>query len=215
MPLYRVRPTRVSPGMSLPGLAAALWICRLWPPRLAAAVVALALCSPVSAGGLFELDTKPQAPDFELLDIGGETYRLSEHRGRVVLVNFWASWCAPCRAEMPSLERLKQRIDGEDFEILAINLGETKEDISRFYFSVSPPLTFKLLMDRDQQASQYWPMRGLPMTFLVDKEGRVTHVSQGARRWDTSEVSEVIESLQGDAGRTTGLIDGAEAGGDS
>lgn len=171
------------------------------------------------AGDLTALNSRPVAPDFELEDMGGSRYRLSDLRGTVVLVNFWASWCAPCRAEMPSLERLKNRIEKPDFKILAVNLGERKEDISRFYFSLNPPLTFKILMDRDMSASQYWPMRGLPMTFLVDKAGRVTHVSRGARRWDTDDVAEIIEFLHdtppqdGGAGLATG--DGAVAGADS
>ncbi|KAA3632008.1 MAG: TlpA family protein disulfide reductase [Proteobacteria bacterium] len=149
----------------------------------------------VQAGSLVALGSRPVAPDFELEDIGGVTHRLSDMRGTVVLVNFWASWCAPCRAEMPSLERLKKRVDTTSFEVLAINLGESKEDISRFYFSLDPPLTFKILMDRDMHASQFWPMKALPMTFLVDKSGRVTHVSRGARRWDTIEVAKIIEFL--------------------
>ena len=162
-------------------------------------VFALCMFLPLAsshAGGLVELNSQPMAPDFDLPDIGGEKHRLSEFRGDVILVNFWASWCAPCRAEMPSLERLKQTVGDSDFKIMAINIGESKQEISRFYFSVSPPLSFKLLMDSDMSASQYWPMRGLPMTFLVDRAGRVTHVSQGAQRWDTKNVRDVIRQLQ-------------------
>ncbi len=154
------------------------------------------------AGGIVELNSRPMAPDFELFDIGGVPHRLSDYRGSVVLVNFWATWCAPCRAEMPSLERLKQSIGGDDFKILAINMGETKRDISKFYFSVNPPLTFEMLMDSDMDASQYWPMKGLPMTFMVDKSGRVTHVSQGARRWDTHEANDIVRILQTASNKT-------------
>jgi thiol-disulfide isomerase/thioredoxin len=169
----------------------------------ALAVAAIASTSSM-ASGLVELNSRPAAPDFELADIGGKLHRLSDLKGTVVLVNFWASWCAPCRAEMPSLERLKKRVHADDFHILAINIGEGKEDISRFYFSVNPPLTFEILMDHDMSASQYWPMRGLPMTFIVDKGGRVTYVSRGARRWDTPEVTRVIESLAKDPASESG-----------
>lgn len=166
-------------------------------------LLALALSSGflegAEAGALVALNSRPMAPDFELEDIGGKAHRLSDMKGSVVLINFWATWCPPCRAEMPSLERLKTQVNDADFRIVAVNLGEKKEDISRFYFSLNPPLTFKVLMDRDMRASQFWPMKGLPMTFLVDKAGRVTHVSQGARRWDTNEVKGIIEALGRDS----------------
>ena len=155
----------------------------------------LSLCS---AGELVQLKSRPAAPDFELPDIGGATHRLSDYRGQVVLVNFWATWCAPCRAEMPSLERLKRNFQNSELKILAVNLGETKREISNFYFKTDPQLTFKLLMDLEGDASQYWPMRGVPMTFLIDKDGNVSHVSEGAKRWDTSEVAKVIRELQED-----------------
>lgn len=147
------------------------------------------------AGNLTALTTRPSAPDFELIDIGGETHRLSSLKGKVVLLNFWASWCAPCRAEMPSLQRLLQLIGNEEFVILAVNLGESKEDIARFYFSINPPLTFTLLMDSDLAASQYWPVQGLPATFLLDRAGRVSHVSHGARRWDSDDAVIAIRRL--------------------
>ncbi|GJL82253.1 MAG: hypothetical protein DHS20C01_18870 [marine bacterium B5-7] len=165
------------------------------------AIVLLALffwSSGMHAGELVALNTRPLAPDFELNDLGGKSYSLSKLRGSVVVVNFWASWCAPCRSEMPSFEGLYKRIDSPDFRILAINLGEDREVVSRFYFSLGEPLTFTVLLDPLMTASQYWPMRGLPMTFIVDKSGRVTHVSRGARHWDTAEVAELIASLQRD-----------------
>jgi thiol-disulfide isomerase/thioredoxin len=164
--------------------------------RIVSLFILLIVTSLAWGGGLVKLNSNPLAPDFELPDIGGELHRLSEHRGDVVLVNFWASWCAPCRAEMPSLERLQQSLSDTDFHILAINIGESKRQISDFYFSIAPVPSFSLLMDEDMAASQYWPMRGLPMSFLLDRNGRVTHVSQGAQHWDSHKVKALIKELQ-------------------
>lgn len=146
-------------------------------------------------GRLVQLPDRPDAPDFELPDIGGGRHRLSDYRGKVVMVNFWATWCTPCRAEMPSMERLKQYFQTSDLVILAVNLGDSKREISRFYFSVDPPLTFTLLMDTQGSVSSLWPMRGLPMTFILDRSGQVTHISEGANHWDSPEVARVIRML--------------------
>ncbi len=165
-----------------------------------AALVASCLASahwPASAraGNLVDLASRPAAPDFVLQDIDGRVHRLSQMRGAVVLINFWASWCAPCRAEMPSLERLRQRVDEKDVRILAVNLGERREAVTRFAASLDPAPTFDILLDRELHASRSWPTRVLPITYIVDKGGRVTHVSRGARYWDGAEVVELIHAL--------------------
>lgn len=148
-----------------------------------------------TAGGLQALDSKPQAPDFELQSLTGETVRLSTLKGKVVLVNFWASWCAPCRAEMPSMERLWKKMDRENFNLLAINAGQEKSDIAKFFFSLRKPITFPVLLDEQSSASQYWPIKALPVTFILDREGRVAYVSHGAKRWDSKKVRQVLQQL--------------------
>jgi thiol-disulfide isomerase/thioredoxin len=148
------------------------------------------------AGELIQLKSRPQAPDFELADIGGKIHLLSDYRGEVVLVNFWATWCVPCRAEMPSLERLNRNFKGTKLEILAVNWGESKRKVANFYFETDPPMSYKMLLDPDKSASQFWPMQGLPMTFLVDREGHVSYISSGGRHWDTAEVAKIIRQLQ-------------------
>jgi len=166
--------------------------------RLASAVLAGLMVlgsSSAAAGGLNMLSQRPEAPNFELQDIGGQPHLLSLYRGKVVLLNFWASWCAPCRAEMPSLQRLHDLLKNEDLVILAINIGERKQDIANFYFQIDPPLSFTILMDPDMSASQYWPVSGLPATFLIDRSGRVSYISHGARRWDANDALKVIRDL--------------------
>jgi len=159
------------------------------------ALAAASVAYPANIGGLTELPERPPAPNFELPDIGGKLHTLSDLKGKVVLVNFWATWCPPCRAEMPSLERLWNQLKDEDFEILAVNIGESNEQIAHFYFSMRTPLTFTILADRNNQASQYWPIRGLPGTYVIDRKGRVTHVAHGARRWDTSEIVSTLKQV--------------------
>ncbi len=159
------------------------------------ALTPVAVAHAAAFGALTELPGRPPAPDFELPDIGGKLHRLSDLKGKVVLINFWATWCPPCRGEMPSLERLWNQLKDQDFKILAVNIGESNEQIAHFYFSVRTPLTFSILTDRHRLASQYWPLRGLPGTYVVDREGRVTHVAHGARRWDSREMIRTLQKV--------------------
>ena len=154
---------------------------------------------PALAGGIVAVESKPLAPDFELQSLTGNPVKLSDLKGKVVLVNFWASWCAPCRAEMPSMERLWKKMDKENFTMLAINAGQEKSDIAKFFFSLRKPITFPVLIDARGSASQYWPIKALPVTFIIDKEGRVAYVSHGAKRWDSKKVRALLQQLIGEA----------------
>ncbi len=97
--------------------------------------------------GLTSLPDRALAPDFQLTDIDGKTHRLSNYRGRVVIVNFWATWCPPCRAEMPSMQRAWQALKPEGIPVLGINVGEDEDTI--FEFTANYPVEFPLLMDLD------------------------------------------------------------------
>lgn len=169
------------------------------PSRAAAfglVVLCLALIAPSAhAGGLAFLRIRPTAPDFELRDVYGDPYRLSELRGSVVLVNFWATWCPPCRAEMPVLQRVWDKLKDKDFRLLAIGMGDDRATINRFYHSMTTPLTFTLLPDRQNRLSQVWPVRGIPVTFVVDKEGRIASTVHGVMNWDQPEVLSAIRRL--------------------
>ena len=100
-------------------------------------------------------------PPLALVDVGGRLYRLDDYRGKVVLVNFWATWCEPCREEMPSINRLRASLAGRPFEVLAVNLAESESRIRRFVEQL--PLEFPVLMDRDGAAAKSWRARLLPM----------------------------------------------------
>ncbi|MGD8615130.1 MAG: TlpA disulfide reductase family protein [Gammaproteobacteria bacterium] len=137
---------------------------------------------------------RPAAPDFKLPDIDGATHRLSDYRGKVVIVSFWATWCPPCREEMPSMQRAWKRLKQENTVILAVNVGEDEDTI--FTFTADYPMDFPLLMDLDSSVVQRWPVRGLPTTFVVDPQGRIVYRAVGSRDWEDPLILKTLRSLQ-------------------
>ncbi len=138
---------------------------------------------------------RPAATDYALEDLDGRTQRLSGQRGKVVLVNFWATWCPPCRKELPSMQRLWEKLKSEPFAMHAIDTGETAEEILPFIFATGTELTFPILLDRDNRTLGQWPVVALPTTFIVDKQGRVTYRSVGGREWDDPTLIEELRRL--------------------
>ncbi|MEO8143070.1 MAG: TlpA disulfide reductase family protein [Betaproteobacteria bacterium] len=132
-------------------------------------------------------------PALALQDVGARLHRLEDYRGKVVLVNFWATWCEPCREEMPSMNRLRASLAGKPFEVLAVNLGESESRIRRFVEQV--PLEFAVLMDRDSAAAKVWQARVLPMSFLIGPEGRIRYSVVGEIDWTQERVRKAIETL--------------------
>ncbi len=138
---------------------------------------------------------RPEARDFTLKDMDGKNWRLSELRGKVVLINFWATWCPPCRRELPSLERLWRRLGNESFVVLAINVGEDADTVFAFTGLLEPAPTFPILLDRDSAVLGNWPVKGLPTTFVVDKKGRIVYRAVGGREFDAPELVGQLRSL--------------------
>ncbi len=138
---------------------------------------------------------RPAATDYVLEDLDGKTQRLSDLRGKVVLVNFWATWCPPCRKELPSMQRLWEKLKSEPFAMHAIDVGEREEEILPFIFATGTELTFPILLDRDSKALKQWPVIAIPTTFVVDKRGRVAYRSVGGREWDDPTLIEELRRL--------------------
>ena len=132
-------------------------------------------------------------PALELRDVEGRLHRLADYRGKVVLVNFWATWCEPCREEMPSMNRLRASLAGQPFEVLAVNLAESEARIRRFVEQV--PLEFAVLMDRDSAAAKAWQARVLPISFLVGPDGRIRYSVVGEIDWTQERVRKAIVGL--------------------
>ena len=117
------------------------------------------------------------APDFTLHSLGGPNLRLQEQRGQVVLVNFWATWCGPCRKEMPHLNRLYEKYRASGFVLLGVNV----DDDSRNAAEVAAKLgvKFPVLLDADKKASKLYDLSAMPATVLIDRDGRVRYVHRG------------------------------------
>ena len=131
--------------------------------------------------------------DFELEDLGGRPRGLPDHRGKVLVVNFWASWCGPCITEIPSLRELQEQMAGKPFEILAINYMEGKFKVHKFTGMVEMPFT--VLLDPDGATFKAWGAQVLPTSFLLDTDGRVRYWVQGPIEWTSPEVIKAVEGL--------------------
>ena len=134
------------------------------------------------------------APDFNLVDSDGNQHRLSDYRGRVVIINFWATWCPPCREEMPAMQRAWSQLQQDNIAMLAVNVGEDEDTV--FTFTANYPVEFPLLLDRDSSVIQAWPVRGLPTTFVVDPRGNIVYRAIGSRNWDDPAVLTALRALQ-------------------
>ncbi|WP_425466563.1 TlpA disulfide reductase family protein [Paracoccus subflavus] len=134
-------------------------------------------------------------PDVEFTDPEGGTHRLEDYRGKVVLLNFWATWCAPCREEMPSLDRLQADMGGDDFVVLAVATGRNApEQIDRFYAETGLQ-NLPVLLDPRQKLSRAMGVVGLPVTVLIDREGNEIARLLGEADWASEPARQVIEQL--------------------
>ena len=170
---------------------------RYYPAIPLLGTLLLLMTGSVSAAGPPELTTvpdKPMAPDFNLPDTEGDTHRLSDYRGQVVIVNFWAVWCAPCRKEMPSMQRAWEQVRDQEVTLLAVNWGDSEEDIAKF--KEKYPVDFPLLLDEDKSLPEQWGVKGLPTTFVVDPEGRLVYRIVGEREWDDPELLAQVLALK-------------------
>ena len=135
------------------------------------------------------------APDFVVEDMDGEPHSLRDYRGKVVLINFWATWCPPCRREMPSLENLYQKLRDQPFAILAINQWESPDHVFSYMGDLSVFPTFPILFDRKSEVSEAFGVKGLPTSVVVDKQGRVVLRAIGGREFDHPGIERAIRGL--------------------
>ena len=133
------------------------------------------------------------APALQLARLRGGTLDLADLRGRVVLVNFWATWCPPCVEEIPSLQRLYRRLQPQGLEILAVDVGESVETMEAFL--KDKPVGFPVLMDTDGAALRRWGVYAFPTTLVLDREHRIRYAVFGAFDWDSQEVVDALSPL--------------------
>ncbi len=126
-----------------------------------------------------------------------ETVEFSQYRGKVVLLNFWATWCPPCIREMPSMQRLYEHFAGQPFEIIALNAGESTTTVSKFLREFKEDITFTVLVDKENRSFREFGLQGLPMTLLIDKEGHLVDTTIGGYEWDKpASISKIQQLIQ-------------------
>ncbi len=156
-----------------------------------AASAGIALAAPVL---LQAVPGTPSAPAFALPDLDGKTRTLDEFSGRIMVVNFWATWCPPCRAEIPSMQRSLAKLDEAGAVMLAIHVGGDADEVWSFLTPLG--VTFPVLIDASGSVSRAWQTVGLPTTHVVDPAGRKSLRAIGERTWDAPEIIAQIVALK-------------------
>ena len=137
--------------------------------------------------------TEGLTPALALQDLAGGRHDLADYRGKVVLINFWATWCEPCRDEIPSMQRLAERLRGQPFAILGVNHGEAHSRVREFAERMR--IGFGILLDPNLEAPRAWRVRILPASFLVAKDGRVRYRVIGEMDWVSDDAVHAVRGL--------------------
>jgi peroxiredoxin len=144
-----------------------------------ARLLALAALTVAGTAASAAITPSAGAPDFTLPSLGGPNLRLQEQRGQVVMVNFWATWCGPCRVEMPHLSRLYDKYRGSGFVVFAVNIDEDPRKAASVAAQLG--MRFPVLLDTDKKVSRMYDLSTMPSTILIDRDGRVRYVHRGYR----------------------------------
>lgn len=144
---------------------------------------------------IFPVEVGSRAPDFTAADLAtGDPVTLASYRGQVVLLNVWATWCEPCRVEMPSMERLHQELGPQGLKIVAVSIDEAGPDVVR-EFQREYGLTFQILHDRSRAIERIYQTTGVPESFVLNREGRIMKKVIGAVDWDSPVNKDLIRRL--------------------
>ena len=143
--------------------------------------------------GVQEFPRPVEAKDFTLKDITNKKVNLKSFRGKVVMLNFWATWCTPCRMEMPSMEKLHQQFKDKGFVIISVASGDSREEVSSFMKEYR--LTFPALLDNDYEVSDEYKVWAVPTTYFLNKKGEIIGKAQGSRDWSTKAATQYISSI--------------------
>lgn len=161
------------------------------PAALFSGTILLLLCTlapPVSA-------TESFYDKLRVTDLEGNTANLNQHKGGLVLVNFWATWCPPCVKEMPSLQRLQQQFDPSEFRVVLINLGQTATTVNSFLEEQTFDFDLPVYLDDKGSAFTQLGIEGMPSSFLLDASGMQIETISGAREWDHPENIKAVRQL--------------------
>jgi Peroxiredoxin len=141
--------------------------------------------------GINQDSIKTKAKDFKLKDLNGKELSLSDLRGKKVFLNFWATWCPPCKAEMPEIEKLYQETKSSDLVIVAVDIGEPLNDVKTFIDQNK--YNFKVLLDSNQSVAEQYGISAIPTSFFIDKEGNIVSTHTGPM--NTNQMKEYIKAL--------------------
>lgn len=182
----------------------ASWRRRRWSAAHVAALLGIAVAAGCTSGrgpGDGALGVGSQAPDFELPALDGGTVRLSQLRGKIVFLNFWATWCAPCREEMPSMERLNRELNDPELVMLAVSVDEGGEAAVR-EFLADLPHSYRVLLDASTATRRLgtrtgasYGITGVPETFLIDRNGYIVEHIVGPRNWSDPGLVDFFRAL--------------------
>ncbi len=134
------------------------------------------------------------ALDFTLPDLEGHKVSLSDYKGKIVFLNFWATWCPPCRQEMPSMQTLYEKLKGEDFEMLAVSIDKPGKSVVK-PFVEKRGYTFKTLLDPKGKVASQYRIVSIPTTFIIDKDGKIIDKVIGAKDWSRDSVIQKFKRL--------------------
>jgi thiol-disulfide isomerase/thioredoxin len=154
---------------------------------------------PALAAGEFKPWKGGATPSLALKDVEGTAVDVASFRGRVVVINYWATWCEPCRDEMPSLERLRAKMQGRPFELVMVNYGESAVTVNRFLSKLK--IGLPVLLDPEMRTARAWGVGGLPMTFIVDAAGRIRYSTFGEQDWSEGEAFRLVEQVVSESAR--------------
>ena len=161
--------------------------------RLLIAVVLISMSGMLQAANLKAVEGKIAAPSLVLKDLQGKQHNLKDYKGQVVLVQFWATYCGPCRKEMPSMNKMMKQMGDVPFKILAVDMGETKEEVDQFVSEVKPEFT--ILMDVDGKSIEDWRVFAAPSNFIIDPDGYIRYTLFGGVEWDSAELIEKLKAV--------------------
>ncbi|HEY9148501.1 MAG TPA: TlpA disulfide reductase family protein [Gammaproteobacteria bacterium] len=150
--------------------------------------------TPLYAAELMEYEGAA-LPDFSLTDMQGKSHKLGDYRGKVVMVNFWATYCGPCIKEMPSMQRLKEKLSDRPFAILAIDMAEERATVEAFLQKHNIQVNFPILLDPEGGVVESWMITAVPTTFIIDPQGEIRYALFGGIEWDKPDVIETISGL--------------------
>lgn len=153
----------------------------------------LGAAAAVCSAGELKPWTGGLTPALALSDLQGRAHRLADYRGKVVLINFWATWCAPCLDEMPSIQGLKDKMAGKPFAVIAVNLDEPESRVRKFLSRMK--VDFTILLDVEKRVARAWDVRILPASFVIGPDGRVRYTLIGEIAWDNEHVVARISEL--------------------